>query len=336
MNTTRITNVLKLALIGSALVASGCATFATSKSRPLADDVLQQHKGDVQGLYNAWIKPQTTVRHQHDGSTVDILPPTDLDTMKATEAAVAKDFGRFCKSSGGSLDIQPQKYGQHNVCTDASGYLGEIDTERFHWGLVFSEDSRQQRQQRAQEDAQIKAATERADYELLAPEKLITLDQSTLASLISEFAGNDPRNRIPKAKARLAVLQAETEKRAMEQERQREAQAKLALAAKRRAQEHRQAGDRVCYVTDDMTMKQPTGMVILGEEQYRQVRGTTRVVGFVEGMNPVNRKIQIRISGITFFAEGTSQSVDAMDFTNGMIFHVNDVIWDSTYRWNGC
>jgi hypothetical protein len=147
-----------------------------------------------------------------------------------------------------------------------------------------------------------------ADYRALATAGSI----NELNRLISRYESHDPKNLIPGAKARLEQL----------------------VAARRQRLEHKQIGDQVC-VDGEATIKQPTGIAVMGEPQYRKVFGRNHIVGFVEAIS--GKKIQIRISGINFSGEGIDQSLDNMsNWKGGSTLKINSLIWDTTYDWEGC
>lgn len=133
-----------------------------------------------------------------------------------------------------------------------------------------------------------------------------------LNRLINKYESRDPKKLIPKAKVRLEEL----------------------IAARRQHLEHKQIGDQVC-ANGEATVRQSTGLVVMGEPQYRKVFGRNHIVGFVEAIS--GKRIQIRISGINFSGEGADQSVDsASNWKGGSTLRINSLIWDSTYDWEGC
>lgn len=340
MNTAR-TQVWKcIGLLSATLVIGGCATFATSKSTPLTDEMINSHKGDFQGLYDAWIKPQTQPKlRKSDGAKIAAMELPDVDTMRATETAIAKDFGRFCAANGGSLDIQPGKFGQKSVCNDAAGsYMAELDTTRFPEGIAFEFDSREMRKQKQDAERAAKETRRKSDYALLAPGSVESLSASALYGLVLEFAHDDPQNFVPKAQERLDALNEETRRIGAERKKQYELQAQAQREAKARAKENRQIGDQVCYDTDAVNIDVPTGMIVMGQEQYRTVKGNTRVVGFVEAVNKQNNKIKIRISGINFSSQEVRQALDSVShFKGGSVnLRQDSIIWDDTHDWDGC
>lgn len=324
---------LSLGIMTLLLTTAGCASFATSKSTPLTDDVINSHRGDFEGLYAIWIKPQIHLE-SGSGAKYGKMDVTDLDTQRATERAISKDFERFCTASGGTLDAQPNKYGQKNVCTDANGFLGEIETSRFVEGLAIKVDSKERRKRREQEAQAAADAQKQRDYQRLASESVSLPD---LNRLISEFEHDDPQNLLPKAKERQAALLAESMRAAAERDRQHLAQLQAAHEAKLKAQENRQIGDQVCHDAESVTIGVPTGVTIMGQEQYRKITGSARVVGFVEAVNRQNSKIKIRISAINFSSKEVTRPIDSLShFKGGITLKPDSIIWDDTHDWDGC
>lgn len=337
MNTAR-TQVWKyIGLLSATLVVGGCANFATSKSTPLSDQMIDSHKGNFEGLYAAWVKPQINLENG-SGAKYGKMDVTDLDGQRATEQAISKDFERFCKANGGTLDVQPNKYGQKNVCNDVNGaFLGEIETSRFVEGLAIKVDSRELRKQKQEADQAAEDARRKRDYAHLAPDLVGSLSVPELSKLISEFENNDPQNLVPKAKERRTALLAENMRVAAERDRQHLLQMQAEHEAKMKARENRQIGDQVCYDTDAVNIDVSTGMIVMGQEQYRTVKGNTRVVGFVEAVNKQNNKIKIRISGINFSSQEFRQALDSVShFKGGVTLHQDSIIWDDTHDWDGC
>ncbi len=96
-----------------------------------------------------------------------------------------------------------------------------------------------------------------SDYRLLATAASI----DDLNRLISRYENHDPKNLIPNARTRLEQL----------------------IAARRQRIEHKQIGDQVC-VDSEATVNQSTGLLVMGEPQYRKVFGRNHIVGFVEAI----------------------------------------------------
>lgn len=133
-----------------------------------------------------------------------------------------------------------------------------------------------------------------------------------LNTLINRYENHDPKNLIPNAKNRLQQL----------------------IAARRLRLEYKQIGDQIC-IDGNSTVNQSTGLVVMGEPQFRKVFGRHHIVGFVEAIS--GKKIQIRVSGINFSGEGMNQSLESMtDWKGGSTLKVNSIIWDSLYDWDGC
>jgi hypothetical protein len=316
-------NMLYVVITSGILLAiSGCASVP-SKSAPLTDEMIQAHKGDFQGTYDAWIKPKLEIVR----SSL-MLEVIDDKGQKATEIAIAKDSDRFCKASGGTIEVLPNKFGQKNVCRTALGeYLGEFETHRFDNGLAVYVDSRELRKKREQQAQEIEERNKQRDYERLTSYS-ISLDE--LNRLIKKFEKNDPKNLIPKARERSALWLAENKK--IDEERSRKF--KESVEAQWKARELKKVGDRICY-TGTATSNVPTGVTVFGQQQYNHIDGRSKISGFVENINAM--RIQIRISGIAFADNfGNTMQQDFMDNFNGDTIRKGSIIWDDIHSWDVC
>jgi hypothetical protein len=105
--------VLTLA-IGMALSAiSGNAyagLFSHSRAE-LPDAILDMHKSDLDGLYQAWLTPLLK-----DGE----IPSSRFDIMN-DQAAIVKGFERFCSASGGHSTTKALEFGANQSCLSADG-----------------------------------------------------------------------------------------------------------------------------------------------------------------------------------------------------------------------
>lgn len=322
-----------LAAFASFLIlgVSGCASLPPPQSVPLSDEMIQSHRGDVAGLFNDWIKPQ--IKLSGDSPLAGTFPITDIGTQSSTEGAISKDFARFCRASGGSADVLPSKYGHRNICTDSNyDVIGEIETERFtSGGLSVKVDSLALKQERQKQAATAESARRKQDYAKLAPGSVESLPVPELRRLIYEFQGDDPQHLLPKAGE---LVMADAMRSAAERDRRMQAERE----ARAKAQENRQVGDRVCFVSSNTTLSLPTNIVVAGQQQYRRVNGSATVTGFVEDINRQSQKIKIHIHDISFSGAGVSQSLDS--FSNfqekGTTLHTNSMIWDDTHNWDAC
>lgn len=166
-----------------------------------------------------------------------------------------------------------------------------------------------------------------------------SLSIDEMKRLILKFENRDPNNLVPKAKTRLISMIDDANSQQVIKARQQsieDRQQSQAAEEHRNRLENKQVSDQVCLNTKS-TVKKPTGYIIMGEPQYRSVEGEARIVGFVENVNQVAKKIQIRISGINFSGGGISESLDSFsNFKGGSKLLLNSVIWDSTYDWESC
>lgn len=91
---------------------------------PVSDAVISQNKGNLQGLYDAWVKPLNDSRH----NWIPIVKETQYDDA---EENIANGMTRFCTASGGKLRTTPYSFGNNFYCTDVDGGLiGQLTTMR--------------------------------------------------------------------------------------------------------------------------------------------------------------------------------------------------------------
>ncbi|WP_297505198.1 hypothetical protein [Ferrovum sp.] len=65
--------------------------------------------------------------------------------------------------------------------------------------------------------------------------------------------------------------------------------------------------------------------------------GKTQLVGFVEGVNQDNHRIQIRIAGINFSdGHGFTKSFESYEGYKGTRLLLNGIIWDNDQDWSSC
>lgn len=307
-----------------ALALAGCAS-TPPKTLPLTDQVIQSNKGDFEGLWNNWLKPQLNGQ-----GNIDIA---DQKQKIATENAISSEFARFCKVMDGVALSSQQKYGTKTLCTDNKGnYLGEINTTRYDGFLQVSIDSREMRQKRNEAAAAAATAENQRQYRSLASPDQLSMQQ--LVSLTSKFKDNDPDSLVPRAKEILAVMIAARDKQRSIDAENAAKQRAIDEANRRTRLENRQIGDQVCYLSQG-TVDQSTGYIVMGQPQYRKIYGHNRIVGFVEKI--AGKKIQIRISGINFTGQGLNESLDSLtNFKGGSQLNINSLIWDSIYDWEAC
>lgn len=316
--------IYKLLSTVLALALAGCAS-TPSKTLPLTDQVIESNKGNFEGLWNSWLKPQLNGQ-----GNIDIA---DQRQKVATENSISSEFSRFCKLMDGVPLSSEQKYGAKTLCTDNKGnYLGEIVTTRYDGFLNVSMDSREMRQKRNEAAAAAAAAESQRQYRSLASPDQLNMQQ--LISLTSKYKDNDPDSLVPKAKEILAVMLAARDKqRAIDAENAAKQRA-VDEANRRTKLEIKQIGDQICSFSEG-TVDQPTGYIVMGQTQYRKIYGRNRIVGFVEKI--AGKKIQIRISGINFSGEGLNESLDSLtNFKGGSRLNINSLIWDSIYDWEAC
>lgn len=324
-------NTYRIYFVMLFLSLSGCAS-TPPKITPLTDQMIQSNKGDFEGLWNAWIRPQL--------NSSSVVPSENVDESHATEDAVASEFKRFCSAMGGITASSAQQYGRSSMCSSANGeYWGELNTTRYKdsegiksGGVGIVVNSKELKKKKAEALARAEEADRKRKYQRLT---LDSLSVSELSGLINLFNSNDPDNLIPKAKEKLAALRDAEHIRVTAWVAERKKQQAIEEAALRARKERKNIGDQVC-ISMDSTVKKDTGYIILGQRHYQTVSGNTRIVGFVERV--VDKKIQVRISGINFYGnDGTNEPTDSFsNFNGGSTLRINSVIWDSIYSWDGC
>lgn len=317
-------NIYRIFFVMLFFTLSGCAS-APPKTTPLTEQMIQSNRGDFEGLWNAWIKPQL--------NSSNIVPVVNDAEQIATEKAVASEFKRFCSAMGGITALSEQRYGYFSMCSTANGdYLGELNTTRHNSGVKIVVNSLEMRKKNAEAAARAEETERKRNYQRLT---LDSLSISELSGLINQFNSNDPDNLIPKAKEKLAALRDAEHIRLTALAAERKKQQAIEEAALRTRKERKNIGDQVC-ISMESTVKKDTGYIILGARHYQSVSGNTRIVGFVERV--VDKKIQVRISGINFYGnDGTNEPTDSFsNFNGGSTLRINSVIWDSIYSWDGC
>ena len=317
-------NIYRIFFVMLFLTLSGCAS-APPKTTPLTEQMIQSNKGDFEGLWNAWIRPQL--------NSSSVVPVVNDDEQQATEDAVASEFKRFCSAMGGVTASNEQQYGRSSMCSSANGeYLGELNTTRYNSGVGIVVNSKELKKKKAEAVAIAAEAERKRNYQRLT---LDSLSISELSGLINQFNSNDPDNLIPKAKEKLAALRDAEHIRLTALAAERKKQQAIEEAALQARKERKNIGDQVC-ISMESTVKKDTGYIILGQRHYQTVSGNTRIVGFVERV--VDKKIQVRISGINFYGnDGTNEPTDSFsNFNGGSTLRINSVIWDSIYSWDGC
>lgn len=122
-------NLIKVGLavvcsVAVSTVLSGCASSPVS----LPEEVIVKHKGDTEGLYDAWISPLLT---RNNGEEPYIKHNHYYD-QNYSDMKIKNGFKRFCEYSGGVADIKEIKYGYLSKCLTKSGdFISEIKTTRY-------------------------------------------------------------------------------------------------------------------------------------------------------------------------------------------------------------
>jgi hypothetical protein len=116
-------------VISLSLTLSGWSLLGTSsKAKSLSDETIQANKGDFEGLWKTWIKPQLELV---DGEIWGIKFE-EKEEKPPTELAIGEDFARFCKESGGNSLTEKTQYGNKYICSSPEGvFLGQFETKRF-------------------------------------------------------------------------------------------------------------------------------------------------------------------------------------------------------------
>jgi hypothetical protein len=120
-----------VSVCGAILLIAGCASPANVT--PVTKEMIQSHKGDMDGLWEEWIKPQLV-------STEEgwLIPIKRGENMIRTEEAFMDEFGRICKAGSGTSTVFNDEFnrGHQNTCTAASGeFVGQIHTARKYAGI---------------------------------------------------------------------------------------------------------------------------------------------------------------------------------------------------------
>lgn len=304
------------AVLASIATVSGCAS-APSMSVPPTDQIIHKDKGNFEGFYNDWIRPQLN-------SAAVIRTHNDQES-RATVNAIADGFSRFCESMGGVSDGNGQKYGYKTICTTKEGnYLGEFMITSYSdlQGIGVTVDSAALKAARAATAAAHALAERKAEYRELTSESLSYVQ---LYTLVEKFKNDDPDNLIPQARERLKILADEQIKKSRAWAAEQKKKNELEEASQRREQENRHVGDKVCEnVPASITYN------------YRTMKGYDYFIGFVENIS--GQKLQIRISGIHFSEETFRYETDIESSVgaDGLKWTVGGIIWDSTYNWKDC
>ena len=119
-----------LYLAALTVIISGCGGNSPTRPTPSAELYLPQttiteNKGDIAGLYNAWIRP---FKIQHNG----FIKHRNQWSVSANEAAIKEGFSRFCLASSGEIEHERQRFGDRYSCSTSTGtMIGEISTLRL-------------------------------------------------------------------------------------------------------------------------------------------------------------------------------------------------------------
>lgn len=109
---------LRLVLaISVVFTVSGCAS---SKLPPLTDQMIKSHRGDVDGLWDAWIKPAIV---DFKGEKGIPFPNGDEAAQIKTLEVFHESFGRYCADNGGTSTVvfcKPGSYKTECVFIDGS------------------------------------------------------------------------------------------------------------------------------------------------------------------------------------------------------------------------
>lgn len=312
------------AVLAAIATVSGCAS-APSMSVPPTDQIIQKDKGNFEGFYNDWIRPQLN-------SAAVIRTHNDSES-RATVNAIADGFSRFCESMGGASDGNAQKYGYKMICTTKEGnYLGEFMITPYSdlQGIGVTVDSAALKTARAAKAAAQALAERKAEYRELSSE---SLSYAQLYTLVEKFKNDNPDNLLPQARERLKVLEEEQRKMNLARMAEQEKQKELEEASQRLEQENRQVGDMVCENVPASIMINDGAIV--GYNNHT-IKGYDHFTGYVENIS--GHKLQIRIAGIHFTEENFryEMDLDSSVGADGVKKTVGGIIWDSTYNWNGC
>lgn len=166
----------------------------TSQITPLTDKIINLYKGDVDGLWKAWLEPQLVwSRWVGVGWYVDYDSGELKDMRPADNKLIIDEFGRFCEANGWKTNPSVQQYGNKNSCTSTKGELiFEIETKRWDGGLAVKLDTPKTRV------AQIELAKQKQAKEFAAANK-----PTDIKSFIEKYQSNDPGSLVPQAASRL-------------------------------------------------------------------------------------------------------------------------------------
>jgi hypothetical protein len=139
--------IVSLALIGCAATPSrDGATPETATSSPLvlSDAMLAGKKGDLDGLYAAWLEPFIPKNE-------DYIPLASKEQQVASVEAINDGFQRFCKADGGVVSAKLDAFGAEYSCAAAGGaFAGRITVVRMAGNMLHvTYDSPQRVQARA-------------------------------------------------------------------------------------------------------------------------------------------------------------------------------------------
>lgn len=150
---------------------------------------------------------------------------------------------------------------------------------------------------------------------------------SDYENFISKYRNNDPDRLIQKAETRYKTL-------FYKEARQKE----VALATEKSELESKEIGETVCNSLENTVSRKVIAEGRDGPIYGGVEKGNTRLQGFVEGISPNKKKVQIRLSAIRFFSVRGGNHEEDSPFTdyNGVNIKTGDIIWDSTYKWKPC
>lgn len=217
------------------LAVSGCAS---SKIPPMTEQMLKSHRGDVDGLWEAWIRPNIVQKKDHSGIPFEM---NEVGPLKKTMETVSNDFGRFCSDNGGILTTiycrpynsnaecvfsdgskasTPSRFGPHmpaiayetqiDTCNSKDGLIGAISLEnQYPYSvLVPTLDSPKIRKQQEEASRRISEEAYKELVEGLATDTLSGKEISALMNKLSNF--NDRNNVFPKAKEKMKIFNEES------------------------------------------------------------------------------------------------------------------------------
>jgi hypothetical protein len=120
-------------------VLIGCAT---TRPRPpqaapspliVSDALLEAHKGDLDGLYRAWLLPFATKEN------IDYIPFASKDKLNAGADAIRDGFNRFCAAGGGVVSFSKSpRFGTEYRCAGPEGaFAGLISVGRIEDNVLY-------------------------------------------------------------------------------------------------------------------------------------------------------------------------------------------------------